>query len=119
VEHLVSNKRPTDEVRDALLKFTNAFENLVLKHEAFTSLITDDGEFEKEEDWLDECQQYYLKVDAGAKNYIESVVKPAKHLSNNVLQSSGMIGMSGMQSEESALRRISSPRTKLLAARCE
>jgi hypothetical protein len=55
VEHLVLNKRPT-EVRDALLKFTNAFENLVLKHEAFTSLITDDGEFEKEEDWLDECQ---------------------------------------------------------------
>jgi hypothetical protein len=32
VEHLVSNKRPTDEVRDALLKFTNAFENLGTSH---------------------------------------------------------------------------------------
>ena len=107
LEHLLTNKRPTDEVRDALLKFTNAFESLVLKHEAYASLITDDSEFENEENWLDECQQYYLKIDVGAKSYIDSVVKPVKESNSEteteVLQTSGMIGMSGMQSGESAL----------------
>ena len=97
LEYLVSNKRPTDEVRDALLKVTNAFESLVLKHEAFASLITDDTEFQKEEDWLNECQQYYLKIDVEAKNYIESVVKHLKDSSNKteteVLQTSGMNGV--------------------------
>ena len=115
LEHLVSNKRPTDEVRDALLKVTNAFESLVLKHEAFASLITDDTEFQKEEDWLNECQQYYLKIDVEAKNYIESVVKHLKDSSNKteteVLQTSGMIGMSGMQSGESALELGTSQNT--------
>ena len=72
LEHLISNKRPTDEVRETLLKFTNAFESLVLKHEGFASLIVPDTEYQKEEDWLDECQQYYLKIDVAAKNYIES-----------------------------------------------
>ncbi|CAB4035637.1 Hypothetical predicted protein [Paramuricea clavata] len=79
-----------------------SIENLVLKHEAFTSLITDNREFEKEV--LSESRRR-------GKYYIESVVKPAKDLSNNVLQSSGMIGMSGMQSEESALELTTSQNT--------
>ena len=106
LEHLISNKRPTDKVRETLLKFTNAFESLVLKHEAFASLIVDDTEYQKEEVWLDECQQYYLKIDVAAKNYIESVVVHVNESSNKteteMLQASGMIGMSGMQSGESA-----------------
>ena len=82
LQHLISNKRPTDEVKDTLLKFTNAFESLVLKHEALASLITDDNVFETEEKWLDECQQYYLKIDIDAKKYIETVVKPVTDSSN-------------------------------------
>ena len=104
LEHLISNKRPTDEVRDTLLKFTNAFESLVLKHEALASLITDDNVFETEEKWLDECQQYYLKIYIFAKKYIETVVKPVTDSSNKteieVSQASGMIGMSGMENGE-------------------
>ena len=104
MEHLISNKRPTDEVRDTLLKFTNAFESLVLKHEALASLITDDNVFETEEKWLDECQQYYLKIYIFAKKYIETVVKPVTDSSNKTeieaSQASGMIGMSGMENGE-------------------
>ncbi len=78
-------------------------------------MITDDTEFQKEEDWLNECQQYYLKIDVEAKNYIESVVKHSKDSSNKteteVLQTSGMIGMSGMQSGESALELGTSQNT--------
>ena len=83
------------------------FESLVLKHKAFASLIADDTEYQKEEDWLDECQEYYLKIDVVAKNYIESVVIHVNESSNKteteMLQASGMIGMSGMQSGESTL----------------
>ena len=83
------------------------FESLVLKHKAFASLIVDDTEYQKEEDWLDECQEYYLKIDVVAKNYIESVVIHVNESSNKteteMLQASGMIGMSGMQSGESTL----------------
>ena len=110
LEHLISSKRPTDEVRDTLLKFRNAFESLVLKHEVLASLITDDSVFETVEKWLDECQQYYLKIDVDAKNYIESIVKPVTDSSNRmeieVSQASGMIGMSGMQNGESALELV-------------
>ena len=73
VEYEIDNKRPENEVRNSLLKLNNAFDTLVLKHEVLTSLITDDDEFEKEEKWLAECQQYFLRIDLGVKTYIESV----------------------------------------------
>ena len=78
LEHLISNKRPTDEVRDTLLKFRNAFESLVLKHEALASLITDDSVFETEEKWLDECQQYYLKIMVAISQALLLVKKPCQ-----------------------------------------
>ena len=83
---------------------------------AFASLIVDDIEYQKEEDWLDECQQYYLKIDVAAKNYIESVVIHVNESSNKteteMLQASGMIGMSGMQSGESTLELGTSQNTE-------
>ena len=76
---------------NSLLKLNNAFGWLVLKHEALTSLITDDDEFDKEEKWLAECQEYFLGIDLEAKTYIEivNVEISAKELQ----QPEGMIGM--------------------------
>lgn len=67
-------------------------------------MIVDDEEFEKEENWLDECQNNFLKIDIDAKGYIEHVsAKVAEiSLSENQQQSSGMIGMIGMQNADSA-----------------
>ena len=73
LEHLISHERPTNEVRDALSKFNNAFDSLVLKRKEFTSLIENDDEFAKEESWLDDCQNFFLKVDVAAKSYMENV----------------------------------------------
>ena len=102
LEHLISNKRPTEEVREGLLKLTNAFDSLVVKHEALASLITNDDEFEQEEAWLEECQTFYLRTDVGAKTYIESIAGPTDSLHDkakaDLLQASGMIGMSGTHS---------------------
>ena len=60
-------------MRNSLLKLNNAFDSLILKHEASTSLITDDDEFDKEEKWLAECQEYFLRIDLEVETYIESV----------------------------------------------
>ena len=46
-----------------------AFENLVVKHEEYTQLILDDEAFEQEEKWLEECEDFYLEMEIGAKDY--------------------------------------------------
>ncbi len=100
--HLVEHKRPSNEVRDGLIKVNNAFENLVAKHELYTALLTDDDEFEKEESWLQESQNYYLKLDVDAKCYIESINLPAQASNESELGESSASGMIGMQSTKNA-----------------
>ena len=57
---LRENERPVDEVRDYLVKVTQAFSNVVLKHESYANLIEDDELFRQEELWLDQCQNEFL-----------------------------------------------------------
>ncbi len=68
---------------------------MVSKHEAYANLIVDDELFENEEKWLDECQNYFLKIDIDAKCYVEHVSAKISeiNLSQNEQHSSGMIGM--------------------------
>lgn len=49
---LIEAKRPEQEVRDGLSKLQLAFDNLVEKHENYSRLLEDDGEFEAEEGWM-------------------------------------------------------------------
>jgi hypothetical protein len=46
---------------------------VVSKHELYANLIDQDEQFEQEEQWLDECQTFFLKLDIDAKCYIENV----------------------------------------------
>ena len=98
VEHEINHKRPQNEVRNSLLKLNIAFDSLVLKHEALTSLITDDDEFDKEEKWLAECQEYFLRIDLGIKTYIESV--NVEISMTELQQQEGMIGMQDESTQE-------------------
>ena len=72
---LREKERPVDEVRDYLVKVTQAFNNVVLKHESYANLIEEDELFEQEELWLDQCQNEFLKLEIDTKQYIESVSK--------------------------------------------
>ena len=72
---LRENQRPADEVRDYLLKVTQAFSNVVLKHESYANLIEDDELLIQEELCLEQCQSEFLKLEIDAKQYIESVSK--------------------------------------------
>lgn len=59
--------RPEDEIIEAFHDMKAAFENLVVKHEEYTQLILDDEAFEQEEKWLEECEDFYLEMEIGAK----------------------------------------------------
>ena len=100
LKHLCENERPADEVRDNLTKVNHAFDNVVEKHEIYANLIVDDEQFEIEEQWLNECQSYFLKLDIDAKCYLEHV--SAKNYKDNPSKneqlSSGMIGMQNSDS---------------------
>ena len=61
--------RPVDEIMEAFHGMKTAFENLVVKYEEYTQLIQDDGAFEEEEKWLEECEDFYLQMEIGAKDY--------------------------------------------------
>ena len=83
-KHLCENKRPASEVSEYLVKVKTAFENVVSKHEIYANLIVDDKLFEQEEQWLDECQNFFLKIDIEAKKlYQGRVSKILKKTSNN------------------------------------
>ena len=70
--HLINGKRPQEEVSQSLLVYRQAYENLVLKHDEFTSLIENDEEFAEQESWLEECQENFMSLESKSKVYMES-----------------------------------------------
>ena len=70
---LQENKRPANEVSDYLVKVKLSFDKIVLKHEAYKSLIVSDEDFQTEEQWLTDCQNEFLKLYINAKCYIEKL----------------------------------------------
>ena len=75
VNNLIQGKRPREEVREMLNKLQANFDELVLKHEAYTTLIDEDPEFEEEEAWLGECQENFMDVEYRAKIYLDTLVE--------------------------------------------
>ena len=56
------------------------YEALVCKHEEYAALIIEDDEaYEKEEEWLADCQHTFLKLEVDAKMFIESIKKPGSN----------------------------------------
>ena len=75
--------RPVDEIIEAFHGTKTAFGNLVVKHEEYTQLIQDDEAFEQEEKRLEECEDVYLQIKIGAKDYSKSVAKGGKSALDN------------------------------------
>ena len=103
--NIVDVKRPESEVRDALSKVEEAYNDLVVKHENYTTLIDDDEDFEEAESWMNECQGSFMNYVMRAKMYLDSLVSPEKQTLQNgedkektASSQSSMIGMSNMQS---------------------
>ena len=103
--NIVDVKRPESEVRDTLSKVEEAYNDLVVKHENYTTLIDDDEDFEEAESWMNECQGSFMNYVMRAKMYLDSLVSPEKQTLQNgedkektASSQSSMIGMSNMQS---------------------
>ena len=75
---LIEAKRPEQEVRDALSKLQLTFDTLVEKHENYSRLLEDDGEFEAQEEWMGECQEDFMSMEMGAKMYLDSFLSKGK-----------------------------------------
>ena len=71
-------KRPALEVRDALTKLQNAFDDLVVKNENYSKLIEDDVKFEVQEGWMEKCQETFMEMEVKAKIYLDNLVTKGK-----------------------------------------
>ena len=78
LSQLIDAKRPEEEVRESLNKLQIAFQNLVTKHENYARLIEDDGEFEKEEEWMGECHDNFLSMEIRARMFMDSFSSKGK-----------------------------------------
>ena len=103
-------KRPGPEVRDALTKLQNAFDDLVVKHENYSKLIEDDEEFEVQEGWMEKCQETFMEMEIKAKIYLDNLVTKGKgplktsftgNNTNSTEPEPGVSGISSMQLSES------------------
>ena len=102
-------KRPGPEVRDALTKLQNAFDDLVVKHENYSKLIEDDEEFEVQEGWMEKCQETFMEMEIKAKIYLDNLVTMGKgplktsftENTNSTETEPGVSGISSMQPSES------------------
>ena len=114
---MVESKRPASEVRESFVKMQEAYEKLIVKHEDVTQLIETDEEFAKEEEWLEESLEIFIRLEIHAKEYIDQSVVTGKKSNESVdvvvVNSKSIMsahegngeslnhsGMSGMQSSE-------------------
>jgi len=70
--------RPGDKIMEAFHSVKTAFENLEVKHKAYTQLIQEDEAFEAEEKWLEEREDFYQQMEIGAKDKSKVVSKSRK-----------------------------------------
>lgn len=98
----LKDSRPVDEVMEAFHSMKAAFEDLVVKHEEYTQLTEDDEEFEAEEKWLEECEDFYLQMEIGAKDYSNAVLNSGKPVLEHGKSGSDS-GTSGLEDGNSVL----------------
>lgn len=72
MKSLLDETRPIEEVKEVYEKYILAYDELQDKHDKFTELIDDDDEFEKEAQWLEECQQSFLRHQISFRDYCKT-----------------------------------------------
>ena len=109
LQRKLSDHRPISEILEALHSVKAVFEDLVIKHEAYTQLIVEDEAFEQEEAWLEECQDFFLEIEMKAMDYANLATNNGKsHVeSGSVASPAEQIAMlsmgNGEEMQDSAL----------------
>ena len=77
LRHALHVGRPPDEVKQLVIKLQEAYASLIVKHEALTKLIEDDTEFDREETWLADCQEAFMRFETEGKRHLDQAAKQA------------------------------------------
>ena len=64
-------ERSNEEIQKALDNYEKAYADLEAKHEEVTMLIEDDKQFEEEEQWIEQCQETFLRLKIEAQDYMK------------------------------------------------
>ncbi|KAJ8031913.1 hypothetical protein HOLleu_25277 [Holothuria leucospilota] len=74
VQFLLNENRSKSEVEEAFEEVSHAYQEVSEKHETFTSVITDDDEYDKQEKWMEDCQQAFLNLKIKVGDYCKQNV---------------------------------------------
>ena len=67
----IRGERSNEEIQKALDNYEKAYADLEAKHEEVTMLIEDDKQFEEEEQWIEQCQETFLRLKIEAQDYMK------------------------------------------------
>ncbi|XP_041456247.1 uncharacterized protein LOC121408709 [Lytechinus variegatus] len=85
LQSLINDQRPVPEVQEMFEQYAGAFDDLQNKHASYTEVVEDDDEFEKEELWMDECHNSFMKLQIIERDYCKvdesfrEVTQPQEH----------------------------------------
>ncbi|XP_071946012.1 uncharacterized protein [Antedon mediterranea] len=66
---LIERNRPKNEINEAFLKVSEAYESTQTKHDQLMDVIEDDEDCERQEKWMLECQDNFLELSIRNKEY--------------------------------------------------
>nr|XP_054775091.1 uncharacterized protein LOC129283281 [Lytechinus pictus] len=69
LQSLIDGERPVPEVQESFAQYAGAFEDLQNKHDSYSEVLEDDEEFEREELWMEECHNSFLKLQILERDY--------------------------------------------------
>ena len=69
VDLQLSENRPPQEVKEVFEEFREAFVELTAVHEQYSATIENDDDFFQQEEWMDQCQEAFLKLKIRVTDY--------------------------------------------------
>jgi hypothetical protein len=67
----IGGEQSNEEIQKALDNYEKAYADLEAKHEEVTMLKEDDKQFEEEEQWIEQCQETFLRLEIEAQDYMK------------------------------------------------
>ena len=72
---VLNNGRPQEEIEEAFKAVSDALVNVQEKHETLVSKISQDDEYEKEEEWLSQIEEDFMRMKIKKDEYILEMKK--------------------------------------------
>ena len=77
---LIDEGRSNREVKDSFIKLQQSYNDVQDTHDTYTLSIEDDDEFEKEEEWMGNCQKIFLHYQVAFHDYSPSTAVATENM---------------------------------------